>query len=134
MISIKLQLFLFVISLAGLFMFINMIVKYKLELRYSLLWIFFSLTTIVLAIFPKLSQFLSDCLGFEKPVNAIFLFGFLLVLLIIFSLTITLSNNQNKIKQLTQELGINKLEIKQLREEMNKVNNILKRETSDYDK
>ncbi|MCM3272400.1 DUF2304 domain-containing protein [Paenibacillus elgii] len=133
MISIKLQLFLVIISFAGLLMFINMIVKYKLELKYSLLWIFFSLVTIILAIFPDLSKCISDLLGFEKPVNAIFLFGIILTLIIIFSLTITLSSNQTKIKQLTQEIGINKLENSQLKEEINNLKTILKKEISDHD-
>ncbi|KQX51921.1 DUF2304 domain-containing protein [Paenibacillus sp. Root444D2] len=125
MISIKLQIFLVIIVILGLLMLINMIVKYKLELKYSLLWMLFSITTIILALFPGISLIISDWLGIEKPVNAIFLLGILLIMVILFSLTLTISNTQNKIKQLTQEVGINKLEKVQLKEEILQLGNII---------
>lgn len=118
MISLKLQVLLVLISLISLVLLINMIVKYKLELKYSLLWILFNIITIVFATFPSIPEVLSVWLGFEKPVNAVFLFGILISLIIIFSLTITISNTQNKLKQLSQELGINKLQYKQLYDEL----------------
>ncbi len=114
MIPEKLQYILLVISLGGLAFLVNQIIKYKLELKYSLLWLFLSLVTILLATIPGLSGTIAHGLGIETPANLLFLFGILLLLMIVFSLTVALSHHMVKIKQLSQELGICKNELKQL--------------------
>jgi hypothetical protein len=114
MISLKLQLMMSLISLFGLAFLLNQIVKYKLELKYSLLWLFLSLATIVLAVIPKLSFNLAHWVGIETPVNVLFLFGILVSLMIVFSLTVALSQHMVRIRQLSQELGINKNELAKL--------------------
>ncbi|MDB5056340.1 MAG: hypothetical protein JWM44_4390 [Bacilli bacterium] len=114
MISLKLQLILLFISLGGLVFLLNQIVKYKLELKYSLLWLFLSVVTIILAVIPELSFRMAEWFGIEKPVNVLFLFGILLSLVIVFSLTIALSHHMIKIKQLSQELAICKNELNRL--------------------
>ncbi|AFH59673.1 DUF2304 domain-containing protein [Paenibacillus caseinilyticus] len=118
MIPIKLQIFLIVISLFGTYCFINMIIKYKLDLKYSLLWIFSSVLTFLLAIFPQMSLVFTNWLGIEKPVNLIFLSGIVFIISILFSLTLTISNNQARIKQLSQELGLLRYEYNQFKKEL----------------
>lgn len=114
MISIKLQMILLFVSLGGLVYILNQIVKYKLALKYSLLWLLLSVITILLAIMPKISLNMAHWSGIETPVNVLFLMGILLSLMIVFSLTMVLSHHTVKIKQLSQELGICQNELKEL--------------------
>jgi hypothetical protein len=114
MIATKLQLIMSLISFGGLAFLLNQIVKYRLELKYTLLWLFLSVITIVLAVFPKISFDLARLFGIETPVNVIFLLGILLSLLIVFSLTVALSQHVVRIRQLSQELGICRNELTQL--------------------
>jgi hypothetical protein len=116
MISLKLQFMMSLISLLGLAFLLNQIVKYKLELKYSLLWLFLSLATILLAVIPRVSFEIAAWFGIETPVNALFLFGILLSMMIVFSLTVALSQHMVRIRHLSQELGIYKNELEKLQE------------------
>lgn len=115
MISINLQLLLIVLNLGLAFFLVNNIRKYKLELRYSLLWIFLSLVSLLLATFPRLLFFISDSMYIETPVNALYLVAFILVFIILYFLTVTISKLSNQNKKLTQEVGLLKNEIYQIK-------------------
>ena len=114
MIPLKQQLVMALISLVGLGFLLNRIIKYKLELRYSVLWLFLSLSTIILAVIPTLSFHLAHWIGIKTPVNVLFLFGILVSLMIVFSLTVALSQHMVRIRYLSQELGIYKNELAKL--------------------
>src|SRR4051812_29161403 len=118
MISFKLQLIMSFISLIGLIFLLNQIVKYKLELKYTLLWLFLSLATIILAVIPQVSFNLAHWFGIETPSNVLFLFGILVTLMIVFSLTVALSQHMVRIRLLSQELGIYKNELAKLQEKV----------------
>lgn len=114
MISFKLQIILLVFSTVTFIFLINMIKKYVLELKYSLLWLLLSILTIIFSVIPQISLIISEVMGTEKPVNALFFLGIIGSLSIIFSLTVALSQLSNKVKQLTQEIGILKEEIEKM--------------------
>lgn len=119
MISIKLQIVLFLSSLLGFFYLLNKIKKHHLELRYALLWLGLSIVLILLSIFPIISIKFSELLDFEKPVNALFLLGMLGTGVILFSITTTISKFSTKIKELSQELGLLKNEMEKRKEKDN---------------
>lgn len=102
----RLQIILAVFSIICLIIIINRIINYKIELKYTLLWLLLSVSTITLAIFPKLLVVISEALSIETPVNALFMVAIIAIFLIIYSLTISLSRNSTKVKELTQEIGI----------------------------
>jgi hypothetical protein len=83
-----------------------MIKNKKLELKYSLTWISSSLFLIIIALFPNIIIFLSKILHIKEPVNALFLIIIFFLIVIVFTLTIAVSKNSNRVKVLTQELGI----------------------------
>jgi hypothetical protein len=114
MFSLKLQLLLLLVSLLILFIVINMIRRYSLELKYSLLWLGLSLLTLIMVIFPTVLVWISEQLGIKLPSNALFLFGIIAIFLIVFSLTVALSRSSNKVKDLIQEVGILKHKLEQL--------------------
>ena len=115
MISIELQISMLIISSIVFLIVINMVSKYKLDLKYSLLWLLLSLTFIVISFFPSLVYLVSKLLSIETPANALFLMGILFALSMIFSLTIALSRSSNKVKLIKKELGILKLEVENLK-------------------
>jgi hypothetical protein len=122
-ITLKLQFILLAFSIIVLYQFINMIRKYRLELKYALLWLLLGIINIFLAVFPSISFFIADALGIEKPVNALFLLGIISLFTILFSLTIALSRSSNKVKDMAQDIGILKQEVFLLKSRLDNENN-----------
>lgn len=112
----RLQMIMVVASLIFLFYIVMMLRNRKIELKYTLAWLFAGLCLILVAVFPGLLRLLSDLLNIIEPVNTLFLFIIFFLLLILFTLTIALSRNANRVKTLTQEIGILKMELEKLRE------------------
>jgi len=106
MITLKLQLLLIAFSLIVFFVFINRTRRYKLEIKYALIWIFFSAAGVIIAIFPQIFFWIAYVMGIELPVNAVFLLAVSAIFLTLYSLTVSLSNHSRKLRTLTQEIGI----------------------------
>ncbi|NRF95757.1 DUF2304 domain-containing protein [Paenibacillus frigoriresistens] len=121
MIITKLQVVLLVVSLLSFIVLLNMIQKYKLELKYALLWLLLSFITILLAVFPKISLLITSLLGIETPVNTLFLLFIVATLAIVFSLTLALSRSSNEIKDLVQEIGMMKCELERMMKSSNQL-------------
>ncbi|WP_435922663.1 DUF2304 domain-containing protein [Paenibacillus sp. DYY-L-2] len=118
MIPINLQVLLIVIIMGLLYFLVNNIRKYKLELKYALLWIIMIVVTLILAIYPRLLYYISNNIFIETPVNALYLVSFIIVFIILYNFTVVISKLTNQTKRLTQEIGLLKNEIKQ-RDEKN---------------
>jgi hypothetical protein len=114
MVSAQLQIILLIASIITLLVIINMIRKYNLELKYSLLWLFFCIANILLAAFSDIAKTTASLLSIKQPVNAIFLLSFGFQFFLIFSLTLTISRISNKFSQLVQEVGLLKKEVENL--------------------
>ena len=97
----------------------------KLNFKLGLSWSFVALIIIVFAIWPGLLKKVSHFLGIYDPVNMIFMFGFVLIVFIVASLSMEISKLIDQNKKLTQELAILRKDsydsIKRL-EEQNKTN------------
>ncbi|NGZ76045.1 DUF2304 domain-containing protein [Saccharibacillus alkalitolerans] len=106
MITLKLQLLLIAFSAAVFIVFINRTRRYKLELKYALVWIFLSTAGVIASVFPQIFFFIARVMGIEVPVNAVFLLAVSSIFLILYSMTVSLSNHSRKIRTLTQELAL----------------------------
>jgi hypothetical protein len=99
-----------VVAIAGsalLFLVIFELVRRRWLLeRYALLWLFSSFVLLVLAVWNDGLSMLSEAIGVVTPSNALFLiaFGFVLVLLLHFSLAVSRLSDQTKV--LAQKLAI----------------------------
>ncbi|MBI4896785.1 MAG: DUF2304 domain-containing protein [Actinobacteria bacterium] len=84
----------------------EMVRRRHLMERYSLLWLFASAALLLLAVFTGLLTALSDAVGIATPSNALFAaaIGFMILLLLHFSATISRLTDQTKI--LAQRLAI----------------------------
>jgi len=110
----RLQLILIVSSFLFLVYIIMMVRNKRLELKYILVWMLTGAAFLLLSIFPSILDFASEMLNIIEPVHTLFLMIIFFMLLIIFSLTVALSRNSIRVKALTQELGILKLQIENL--------------------
>lgn len=119
----QLQIILILVSI-GFFIFIyKMITNYKMDLRHSLVWVLSSLVFILMSIFPNILTSISRVLHIEEPVNTIFLLVIFFLLLVTFTLTLTISKRSNSIKNLVQEVAILKLKVDELSKNQEKDNN-----------
>jgi hypothetical protein len=91
----------------GLFLFVFELVRRKrLQERYALLWLFATALMLGLAVWRQGLEWMADLVGIDYAPSALFAvaFGFVLVILLHFSLVISRLANENKV--LAQRLGM----------------------------
>lgn len=115
--SLRLQIIIGVMIVVATIALLNMIRKGKMQLRYSLPWLFMAVVLFVMDLIPEIPGYLADLMGIELPVNMLFFFGFVFTLLILFMQSLSLSKNQIKVKQMAQELALLKDRIRKLEDE-----------------
>jgi len=112
--NIRLQIILILASTFFLCFVIVMVRNKKIELKYTLTWLLAGFTFTILALFPDVLKLISKLLNILEPVNTLFLSIIFFMMLIVFTLTIALSRNANRVKTLTQEIGILKMELEKI--------------------
>lgn len=113
------RIILIVVSLFTLIGVIRKIRNAKVQIESSLFWIVFSSLLLILSIFPQIAEFAADLLGMYSTVNFIFLFVIFILLVHQFTNSIKISQLENKIKELTQEIAVRELRKKDLEENEN---------------
>jgi hypothetical protein len=96
-----------IVAAAGLFLLVLELVRRRRLLeRYALLWLFSALALLGLAVWSGLLERIASTIGIIYPPNALFLiaFGFVLVLLLHFSLAVSRLTDQTKV--LAQRLAM----------------------------
>ncbi len=96
-----------IIAAAGLILvLLDLVRRRRLLERYALLWLFSAVILLALAVWRDLLADVADLIGVAYPPNALFLiaFGFVLVLLLHFSLAVSRMSDQ--IKVLAQRLAL----------------------------
>jgi hypothetical protein len=89
-----------IIAALGLFLLVFELVRRRRLLeRYALLWLFSALALLGLAVWRDLLEEVATTIGIYSPPNALFLiaFGFVLVLLLHFSLAVSRLTDQTKV-------------------------------------
>ena len=116
MIETKLQLIAIALTGGLVLLILELIRRRRLMERYSLLWLFSAVVLLVLAAWKGLLQSVADLVGISTASNALFViaFGFVLVLLLHFSLVVSRLADQNKV--LAQRLGLLQQQVDELRE------------------
>ena len=97
--------FLVVLLIFGLNLF-RCLKKQKLNLKYSLVWLFSLGTLIILVLCPPIVELLGSVVGIAAPTSTTFVFSGIFMLLIIFTLTIIVSELTDKIYTITQQLAL----------------------------
>lgn len=111
MISIKLELFLLLVTLVYFAMVLKAVKKGTMPIKSSILWFLIGFIMIFLLLWPELLIKLSSFVGI-KTISNLLLFGAVMALLML-AFDLYKINNMNKIKNITlaQEVGIIKHEL-----------------------
>lgn len=104
--SITLRCALIVISLLTFIYVGRKIRKSQMQLEAAVFWIIFSAVITILSIFPEIAHYASQLMGFMATVNFIFLVMIFILIWKVFLLSIQVSQLEDKIVSLTQELAI----------------------------
>jgi hypothetical protein len=111
------------VAIVGSVLFVVFIVelirKKKLKESFSLLWLSISIIFLIFSIWREGLAVVARYLGIHYPPSALFLFLLIgiIFILIQFSILISTLSEQNKV--LAQELGLLKMEIKELKKKTN---------------
>ncbi|MDO4940318.1 MAG: DUF2304 domain-containing protein [Erysipelotrichaceae bacterium] len=103
--SVGLRIGLLVASLIAFLFVLVFVIKKKLNIKYSIVWMLWSLLSLVMAIFPKTFYELADVLGIELPVNAVFLIMIGLLYGLTFYVYCMISKHNEEIVKLTYEVS-----------------------------
>lgn len=104
--SLRLQIILLILLGAGLAVIVNMVRKRILELKYVLVWLFADAILVFLVLSPDSIRRLTRALGIQSTMNMIFFLGFLLSLVIIFTLTVAISKVTAEVRRMSQTIAI----------------------------
>lgn len=96
------------IAIAMIAIVIFSVNRKKMRIQYSLVWILFLAVLLIIAIFPDIVFFLCDILDIQTPSNLIYLVGILSLFLIVFSQTIIISKQSERIQFLIQSISLEK--------------------------
>jgi hypothetical protein len=104
--DVRVQVVAILASAALLVVILELVRQRRLLERYALLWLFSSVVLLGLAVWNDALSTISRAIGIATPSNALFLiaFGFVLVLLLHFSLAVSRLSDQSKV--LAQKLAI----------------------------
>lgn len=104
--SVMLRIVLLIVSLATAIWILRKIRKNKVKQEDATYWICFAMILAVLGIFPELSYKMSDLLGIVSPANFVFLAIISVLVEKLLSVSIQLSNLENKMDIMAAELAI----------------------------
>ena len=108
--TLELRITLIVVSILTVLFIVKKVRDSKVKLEDSLFWFCFASLVLICSIFPGIFYFLSNVVGTYAPVNFVFLFFIFVLLLQSFHLSMRISQADTKIRELTQQLAIEKFE------------------------
>ena len=91
--------------------------KKKLSYKYTLVWLFFGITTLLCAIFPNIITKIAQIIHVAEPTNALFLIYIFLLIIIIFYLSLAFSKILEKVTILIQENALLEQRVEKLEKE-----------------
>lgn len=97
--------------LGAVFLMVFMIKKIrqaKVKIEYTVFWIIFSGILVLMGIFPQLFYWVSELLGFQAPINMIYLVILFVLIVKLFLISVQISQLENKVDSLTQQVAIDR--------------------------
>lgn len=118
-----LRILLIVVSILTFAYIIVNIRKSKVKLESLIFWIIFGLMLILLSVFPQIALFASTLSGFYAPINFILVSIIFLLIYKVFTLTMHLSQIQQKLEELVRYIALKEAEEnKSKKENKDKIN------------
>ena len=114
--------YLLIIGTVVLFgLIIRLIRRDKIEVKYAIIWLIFSLVMIIFSLFPQIVFILGDITRVINPVNFVFLTQIIFILLILLSVSAVISGFSKKIKRLAQANALLEKRVRRLEEKINEL-------------
>ena len=114
-----LRIVLLLVSFCTMLFIIKKIRKSKIKLEDSIFWLIFAILLLLASVFPQLFEALAAVTGVYATSNFVFLFFIFVLLIKSFSMSVQISQLDTKIKELSQQLAIEKFERNQLKQDIN---------------
>lgn len=111
----KLKLFLYILNLVFLIRVANSVRKERLQLKYALVWMGVFSGFFIATFFHEYIFKLINFIGIIEPLNGLLFIALIILASIVFGLTAAYSKTTLQIKNLTQEIGIIKNKIEELK-------------------
>jgi hypothetical protein len=115
MIDPRARMLLVLLGLGVLLVAINLVRKRQLQERYALLWLVAGLALVLAPLFVNVLDRFAARLGFDYPPALMLMLAVVGLMLIIAQLSLAISNQAERIKVLTQELGLLRTEVAELK-------------------
>lgn len=81
----------------------------KIKIEHTVFWIVFDVILIVIGVFPEIIYLVSEWIGFQSPVNMVFLMIIFVLIVKNFLITLEISHIENKVDSLIQQIAIRNL-------------------------
>lgn len=104
--SMILRMLLLIAAVVTVFWILHKIRKFKVKMEDAIFWMVFAVILLILGAFPELSYALTDMLGMVSPANLIFLVIIFLLLEKVFTLSILVSQLEEKVSVLSAEVAL----------------------------
>ena len=117
--SVTLRVFFAIVDIIFLIIIFGFLKKKRLNLRYTLTWLFATIALLVVDIFPQIITSVMKLVGIATPVNMVFVLEALFVLVILLSLTVIVSHLTERVYRLTQTAAILEKRVRELEEKEN---------------
>ncbi len=116
--SPRLQILLAIVTAIAFFYIGNKVRTRVIELKYALVWFFLAIVLLIMDLAPNLMEKAARIMGVTLPINMLTLLGFAFVLIILYSFTIVLTNENRRTKRLTQEVALLNRRVEELEKKL----------------
>lgn len=99
---------------------ILMVRRKKMELRQALLWMLLGLIVLLFLAIPSLRNGVTHLLGVKTPSNMLFILGFVFVICLLLSQSLSISLYRKQIRTMAQKIALLEQEVKELKAEIMK--------------
>lgn len=104
--SLTLRALLIFFAVLVFYFVIRRLKKAQMQVLDSLFWLLFSLSFVLLGVFPDIAIFVSNKLGFMSASNFVFLYVIAVLVMRDFSNSLRLSKQEERINELTQSIAL----------------------------
>jgi hypothetical protein len=114
---LKGKIILFALGLVVFFFVLNLIIKRRLRIEHSILWLVVSLVIILMTVWQGLADRIAHLVGIDYPPSLFFAVAIFFGLLMLFHNSVEISKLKEQTKTLNQELSISRHLLEKLEKE-----------------
>lgn len=90
----------------------------KIQIEDSIFWFIFSGFLLLLSLFPDMAYWAARFLGFQSPINVVYLVIIFLLLIKQFFMSLRMSQMDSKLKALTQKVALNEEKVERQNQDL----------------